>query len=255
MKGEHLNISFAKLILKVNNLPSYLQRLHGQLLKKYAGSVVRVRDVKEMEPNAKEYLNKLAKARLIEKVGWGCYWVPCDIKDPWDFFEKDKGFKVVSCQTAASLWNNDFIHRDIYVLKVYDRSYGRALEEFAKRRKWRFQVEYVEKPMKYKKIGRLLVEDVNETIIECVSRWAFIDAFAALYSNRHRVKLCCLLKQSYWKRIRGINVRVRQALEYGCCLMNELIGNRIFDVRKPRLDDEYLKRELEEAVEKVVEIG
>jgi len=239
----------------VNNVPGYLQRFHEQLSRKYAGSLVRVMDVKEMEPNAKEYLNKLAKAGLIEKAGWGWYWVPRDIKDPWDFFEKDKGFKVVSCQTAASLWNNDFIHRDVYVLRVSDRSYGRALEEFAKRRGWRFQVEYLDKKMKCKKVGRLLVEDVHETIIECMNRWAFIDALATLYSNRHRIKLSDLLRQSYWKRIRGSNVRVRQALEYGCFLINESIGNRVFDVRKPRLDDEYLKRELEEAVEKVVELG
>jgi hypothetical protein len=248
-------LRFAKLILKVSNLPRYLQRFHEELLRKYACSLVRVRDIKKMEPNAKEYLNKLAKAGLIEKVGWGWYWVKCEIKDPWDFLEKDKGFKVVSCQTAASLWNNDFIHRDVYVLKVSDRSYGRALEEFAKRRGWRFQVENVDKQMNYKKIGRLLVEDVHETIIECMSRWAFTDAFAALYSNIHKVKLGDLLRQSYWKRIRGSNVRVRQALEYGCCLMNESVGNRMFNVQKPRLDDEYLKRELEEAVEKVVELG
>jgi hypothetical protein len=141
------------------------------------------------------------------------------------------------------------------VLRVSDRSYGRALEEFAKRRGWRFQVEYLDKKMKCKKVGRLLVEDVHETIIECMNRWAFIDALATLYSNRHRIKLSDLLRQSYWKRIRGSNVRVRQALEYGCFLINESIGNRVFDVRKPRLDDEYLKRELEEAVEKVVELG
>lgn len=79
-------------------------------------------------------MNKLAKAGLIEKVRWGWYWVHDKIKDPLEFFEKDRRFKIVSCQSAASLWNQDFIHRDAYLLKVRDRSYAGALEEFAGRR-------------------------------------------------------------------------------------------------------------------------
>jgi len=115
-------------------MANYLERFNKRLRKRYAGCLVKVEDVKKVEPNAKEYLNKLAKAGLIEKVRWGWYWVPDDVKDPWDFFKKDKGFKIISCQTAASLWNNDFIHRDAYALKVSDRSYAKALEEFAKKR-------------------------------------------------------------------------------------------------------------------------
>lgn len=68
--------------------------------------MVKVEDIKN-EPNAREYLNKLAKAGLVERVRWGWYWIPDKIKDPWDFFEKDKGFKIISHQTAASLWNSD----------------------------------------------------------------------------------------------------------------------------------------------------
>ncbi|MBS7618480.1 hypothetical protein KEJ25_07775, partial [Candidatus Bathyarchaeota archaeon] len=217
--------------------------------------LVKVEEVKEMEPNAKEYLSKLAKAGLIEKVRWGWYWIPNKIKDPWDFFEKDRGFKIVSYQTAASLWNKDFVHRDSYALKVSDRSYGKALEEFAKKRGWRFQVEYVDKPRNYKKVGGLLIEDMGKTIIECISRWAFMDAFATLYSNRDRIKLEDLSEQSYWRRIRGTKVRVRQALEYGCYLINESVGKEMFHVRKPKLEDEYVRREIDEAIEKVVELG
>lgn len=235
-------------------MAGYLQRFHERL-RKYAGCLVKVEDVKEIEPNAKEYLNKLAKAGLIEKVRWGWYWIPDHIKDPWDFFEKDKGFKIISCQTAASLWNQDFVHRDAYSLKVSDRSYGKALEEFAKRKGWRVQVEYVDKPKNYTKVGKLFVEGVEETIIECVQRWAFMDAFATLYSNRKKIRLEDLSKQSYWKRIRGTNVRVRQALEYGCHLISKLVGKEMFNVREPKLDDEYVKREIEEAVERVVELG
>ena len=73
----------------------YLQRFYERLRKEYAGSLVKVENIKPMEPNAKEYLNKLAKAGLIEKVRWGWYWVPDKIRDPLDFFEKDKGFKMV----------------------------------------------------------------------------------------------------------------------------------------------------------------
>jgi predicted transcriptional regulator of viral defense system len=255
LKGEHLNISFAKYIPKVNNMIEYLQRFYEKLKKEYAGSLVKVKSIKQVEPNAKEYLNKLAKAGLIEKVRWGWYWVPDKIRDPLDFFEKDKGFKIVSCQTAASLWNQDFVHRDAYSLKVRDKSYGKALEEFAKRKGWRVQVEYVDKATNYKKARGVVVEDMDDTIIECMSRWAFVDAFATLYSNRRSIKLEDLSKKSYWKRIRGTNVRVRQALEYGCNLINESVGKEVFDCRRAKLDDEYLKREIEEAVEKVVELG
>jgi hypothetical protein len=236
-------------------MTQYLQHFYERLRKAYAGSLVKVKEVEQTEPNAKEYLNKLAKAGLIEKVRWGWYWVPGKIRSPLDFFEKDKGFKMVSCQTAASLWDQDFVHRDVYSLKVTDRSYGKALEEFAKRRGWRVQVEYVDKVGSSRKVRGLVVEGIEDTIIECMSRWAFVDAFATLYSNRRRIKLEDLSKQSYWKRIRGTNVRVRQALEYGCNLINESACREVFDCRKAKLDDEYLKREIEEAVEKVVEFG
>lgn len=234
---------------------AYLQRFNERLRKKYAGCLVKVEDVKEIEPNAKEYLNKLARVGLIEKVRWGWYWIPDDIKDPWDFFEKDKGIKIISCQTAASLWNNDFIHRDVYAFKVSNRSYGKALEKFAKRRGWRVQVEYSTKRTKYKKVGKLFVEDLSGTIIECMRRWAFMDAFAALYSNRNRISLEDLLERGYWNRVRGTKVRVRQALEYGCYLINKFADKEIFKVRKSRLEDEYVKREIEEAIERVVELG
>ncbi len=59
-------------------------------MRKYSGYLVRVNDVKKIEPNGKEYSSKLAKAGLIERVGWGRYRVPCELKDPWNF-EKDVG--------------------------------------------------------------------------------------------------------------------------------------------------------------------
>lgn len=239
----------------MNSLAEYLQHFYSRLKERYAGSLVKVEDTKHIEPNAKEYLIKLAKAGLIEKVRWGWYFIPNDVKDAWDFFEEDRGFKIICCQTAASLLNQDFVHRDAYSLKVSDKSYGRALEEFAKRRGWRISVEYVAKPKGYTRIDRLLVEGVDETIIECMQKWAFMDAFAVLYTNRKSIRLEELLKRNYWQRVSGTKIRVRQALEYGCRLINDLTDERIFDVRGRKLGDDYVKSEIEEAVEKVVELS
>jgi len=47
---------------------NYLERFNKRLRRRYAGCLVKVEDVEKVEPNAKEYLNKLAKAGLIEKV-------------------------------------------------------------------------------------------------------------------------------------------------------------------------------------------
>lgn len=235
-------------------MPMYLQNFYRRLKKGYAGCLVKVKNLKGEEPHVKEYLNRLSKTGLIERIRWGWYWVPDGVNDPWDFFERDKGFKIISYQTAASLWNQDFVHRESYSLKVTDRSYGRALEEFAKKKGWRFQVEYVNKPTNYRKIGKLFIENMEETVIECIQRWAFMDAFAVLYSNSNKINLKDLSKKSYWKRIRGTDIRVRQALGYGCHLINKLSGKKMFTVQKTELADEYVKHEIEEAVQKMVEL-
>jgi len=234
-----------------------LNEFHENLAKKWKGSLVRVKSVKNMEPNAKEYLNKLSKEGLIERVRWGWYWVPTEVRDVWDFLEKDKNFKVVSSQTAASFWNYDFIHRDVYVLKVKDRPFGRALKEFAKSRGWNIEVEYSKdfSKVKYKKVGNLLIEDMEDNVIECLQNWAFTDAFATLYINRDRIRLDRLYKESYWKRVSKTNVRVRQVLEYGCHRINELSGKELFPSRESKLEDDFVRREIDEAVEKVVELG
>ena len=238
-------------------MPEYLQRFHKQLKEKFSGSLVKVETVKAIEPNAKEYLNKLAKAGLVDRVRWGWYWVPAEVKNVWDFFRKDRNFKIISAQTAASLWNYDFIHRDVYVLKVTDGSYGKALEKFAEGMGWKVRTEYIDKPsdVKYEKVGGLFIESMEETIIECMQDWAFTDAFATLYSNRDRIKLKRLSEENYWKRISGSDVRVRQVLEYGCHLINKLTGKMMFDVKETKLEDDYVKMEVEEAVEKVVSLA
>jgi len=237
-------------------MSNYLKEFHEKL-RDWKGSLVRVKSVKNIEPNAKEYLNNLSKEGLIERVEWGWYWVPTKIKDIWDFLERDKNFKVISGQTAASFWNYDFIHRDVYVLKVRDKSYGKALKEFAKKRGWNVEVKYSKEfsKIKYKKFGNLLIEDMEDNVIECLQNWAFADAFATLYANRDRINLDRLYKESYWKRISKTNVRARQALEYGYQRINELSGEKLFSAREPKLEDDFVRREIDEAVEKVVELG
>lgn len=178
-------------------MQAYLKELYSELEKKYKGSLVSVKTVKSIRPNAKEYSSKLAKHGLIEKVTWGWYWIPDEIKDIWDFLSRDKNFKIVSAQTASSFWNYDFVHRDAYLLKIIDRSYGRALKEFAKKRGWMIELEYVKpEEVSYKKFDNLLVEDIEDNIIDCMQRWAFTDAFATLYANRKKLDLASLEKKS-----------------------------------------------------------
>jgi hypothetical protein len=236
-------------------MPEYLQKF-GQRLRPFRGSLVRVSSIKEIEPKAKEYLNKASKEGIIERIKWGWYWVPTEIKSVWDFLAKDKNFKVVSAQTAASFWNNDFVHRDIYVLKVKDRSYGEALKAFAKKKGWNIEVQYSKDPskMKYRKVGSLLVEEIEENIIECLQNWAFADAFATLYENKEKINLKRLYKESYWKRISKTNVRAKQALEYGFHQLEEEAGVE-FPHREAKLEDDFVRRGIDEAIEKVAELG
>jgi len=234
----------------------YLQRFHEELAKEWKGSLVRVSSVKKIEENAKEYLNKLAKAGYVERIKWGWYWIPDEVEDVWDFLQKDSNFKVLAAQSAASFWNNDFIHRETISLKVDDASFAEALEEFGSKRGWNFVFEYVDpKKIRYKKFGNLFVEDIEDSIVDCLQNWAFVDAFATLYSNRERVHLKSLLEKAYWRRISKTDIRARQVLEYGCSLINKALGKEIFPVREPRLEDLYVKREIDEAIERVVELG
>ncbi|MCK5561921.1 MAG: hypothetical protein KAJ51_15080, partial [Thermoplasmata archaeon] len=145
---------FAKHMLKVNKMTDYLTKFNNKLKRQWKGSLVKVEYIKSMEPNAKKYLNNLAKANLIKNITWGWYWIPSKTKDFFDFLRGDKNFKIVSSQTAASFWNYDFIHRDAYSIKVTNRSYGKAVEEFSKINGWSVKVEYI-KPqsnIKYTKV-------------------------------------------------------------------------------------------------------
>ena len=108
--------------------------------------------------------------------------------------------------------------------------------------------------MKYRKVGNLLVEDIEENVIACLQNWAFADAFATLYENRNKIDLNRLYKESYWRRISKTNVRAKQALEYGFHQLEEM-GGVEFPHRETKLEDDFVKREIDEAIEKVVELG
>ncbi|MCL1977622.1 MAG: hypothetical protein FWG55_05945 [Candidatus Bathyarchaeota archaeon] len=238
----------------VNYLADFLGKLQP-----YCGSLIRVKAIKSIEPKAKEYLNKLSKQNLIERITWGWYWVPTDeiVVDVWDFLEKDQNFKVISAQTAASFWNNDFVHRDIYTLMVKDRSYGSALQEFAKKRGWQIELEYLKdsSKVKYRKVGNLLVETIEDNVVGCLQRWAFVDAFATLYEHRDKIDWDRLYQNAYWKRISKTNVRAKQVLEYGFCQFEELGSGVKFPCRETQVRDDFVRREVDEAVERVVEFG
>lgn len=227
----------------------YLEQFNGRLAE-WKGSLVKVEQIEES--NAKEYLNKLARAGAIERVVWGWYWMPDKVKDFWDFLRKDRNFKIVAGQTAASFWNHDFVHRDAYLVKVKDPSYGKALRVFGEKHGWNIVVESLN-GTQYREVNGIHVEALEDCVIECMQNWAFTDAFAMV--NENRKSLLGLLEKSYWKRISKTDVRVRQALSYGCYRFNELGGNKIFPVRKTNLEDSFVSREIEEAIEKVIDLG
>lgn len=234
-------------------MPRYLEDFNRHLRKDWQGSLVKVEQVNT--PNARKYMSNLTKAGEIERVTHGWYWVPSDVETFYDFLRMDRNFKVVSGQSAASFWNNDFVHRDVYSLKVRDKSYAKALRSFAKRRKWDVKIEIVKNGIECVEKHGLNVEAVSDSIIECLRLWAFADALSALYLNRDRVRLKDLAKKAYWKRLPRTQVRIRQILEYSSGKMNELAEKRIFDVKGVRIEDDFVRNELDEAAEKVMEFA
>lgn len=231
-------------------MEEYLKRFYERIGKEWKGSLIKPSYLKGR--NSKEYLNKLAKLGEIERVRWGWYWIPDEIIDIWDFLEKDKNFKMVAAQTAASFWNNDFIHRDIYIIKVRDESYGRALENFAKERNWEVEIGRIGNE-DYISFVNLSVESVTDTIVDCFQNWAFVDGLSTLYENRGEINLKELIEKAYWKRISGTKIRVRQALEYAFSKLNEHSKEEVYPSKYRKLKNDFLKAEIDEAVEKVME--
>lgn len=221
-------------------------------------SLFTVKEAESLNKRAKEYLYRLENAGRVERICWGWYCLPTDVKDPWTFLAKDKGFKVLIKQTASSFWNHDFVHRNVYRLAVENPSYKKVLEEFARKKGWIFEVEQHEdlrERFDYQTIDGLFVEKPDSCIVNCTADWSFLDAFATLYFRRDQVPLKRLKELGRWKRISKTNVRVWTAVKYGCNLFNEHLDERTFNVRDTRLDREDVKELVEEAVEKVVEFA
>lgn len=219
--------------------------------------MIKVSDIKNKEPNAKEYLNNLAKEGLIERVIWGWYWVPDKLDDFYDFLKKERHFAVLSSQSAASFWNYDFIHRDTFSIKVVNRSFGKALKVFCENRGWIVEIEYIKNfsDARYIKRGGIYVETFEEAIINCIQKWAFTDAFSVLFVNRTRVRINELNKGAYWLRLSGTDIRVRQVLDYGAMRLNELLEEPIFKTRMITIEDNFVRNNVNEAIERVVEFA
>lgn len=230
-------------------MENYLKEFYKRL-KKYEGSLVKVSSIKNLNIYAKEYLIKLAKFGKIEKIAWGWYYIlpKVEPRDALEFLAKDRNFKVVIGQTAASFWNQDFIHRNVVTISVNNLSYKKALEAFAKKRKWNMLIEYNKRGenIKYTKFGNLLIEDRHQTIIDCMKRWAFIDAIAILSANKN-LSFHQLIKNSFWIRISRTDVRVKQAIEYVVCKLPK-DGETKIDIK-----NEFIRAELDEAISKVSE--
>jgi predicted transcriptional regulator of viral defense system len=126
----------------------------------------------------------LARRGAIERVAWGWYYVPTR-REPasvLEFLARDVNYNVVTGQTAASFWNGDFIHRETVSVAVDDPSYKRALEAFAEKRRWNVVVDYNPdaRKIRQKRIRGLRVLDRETAIVDCMKRWAFVDAVATL---------------------------------------------------------------------------
>jgi len=234
-------------------MPEYLDDFNKRLRKDWRGSLVKVKNVKA--PNAREYMHNLARAGNIEHVSHGWYWVTDEVENFYDFLRVDKNFKVVSVQSAASFWNNDFIHRDVYSLKVKDKSYAKALKIFAEKKGWKVEIKIVKDGPAYVERYGLKIEPVSDSIIDCLHSWAFADAFSALYLNRTKVRLEVLSKKAYWTRLSKTQIRVRQILEYGSMKINDLTEKRIFNVKRSYIEDDFIRNELDEAIEKVIALA
>jgi len=233
-----------------------LAQFSSALEKRWIGSLFRVEDARAVDARAKEYLHRLAKQGKVESIYWGWYYVPQDQKDIWDFLESDKGFKVLIKQTAASIWNGDFVHRNIYRLAVEDVSYKKAFESYGRKMDWILEVEYHQRiPYEYTQRDGLNIETQESNLVSCMGEWAFLDALATLYFRRHEISFPKLRKLARWKRVSGTSTRVWNTIQYSCNLFNQKTGKRIFNVRSSKLRPSELPELIEEAVDRVIEFA
>ncbi|MBS7611778.1 hypothetical protein KEJ27_06180 [Candidatus Bathyarchaeota archaeon] len=234
----------------------YLKQFSSALREKWKGSLFTVSEAKQVEARAKEYLYRLRKLGEVERVYWGWYYIPKKQQDVWDFLANDKRFKVLIKQTAASVWNYDFIHRNVYRLAVEDASYKRALEKFGKDRGWIFEVEDHDRiPYEYKEVDRLFIETPESCLVNCIADWSFLDAFAVLYFRKDDISFDKVKELARWKRISKTDTRVWNAIKYGCNLFNRQLERKMFDVKTTRLEQDDVRELVEEAVKRVIEFA
>jgi len=88
-----------------------------------------------------------------------------------------------------------------------------------------------------------------------MSEWSFTDAFAILYFRKNEVDFEKLRRMARWRRISKIDTRMWTAVKYGCSLLNEKLGRRIFRVRSTDLKRDDVRELIEKAVEKVIEFA
>jgi len=234
----------------------YLERFSSALRERWKGSLFTVSEAKKIDVRAKEYLHRLGRLGEVERVCWGWYYLSEKHRDVWDFLTSDRRLKVLIKQTAASIWNYDFVHRNVYRLAVEDASYKRALERFGKERGWIFEVEYYDEiPYEYREVDRLFIETPESCLVNCMADWAFLDAFAVLYFRKDEISFEKVRELTRWKRISRTDTRVWNAIKYGCNLFNEQKERKVFDVKATRLEQDDVKELVEEAVEKVMEFA
>ncbi|MBI4455273.1 MAG: hypothetical protein HY644_05170 [Acidobacteria bacterium] len=229
----------------------YLNKFLEKIEKEWKGSLVSVRNAGKIDRNAKKFLSQLAAQGKVTRVTWGWYWVPVRRKSVLEFLAKDRNFKVLQKQSAASVWNGDFVHRDIVSVAVQDASFARALRAFAKQQGWGISVETRRlKPGSYKRIDNLYVEALEDTIVDCIKQWAFEDAFAAVQQNRDSLDWNKISKHA-WERIRRTNARVSQVLKLG----SAMIEGKSEDSTRIRIADFFVRQRVEEAARKVLDLG
>ncbi len=219
----------------------YLKGFMEKLSKRWEGGLVKVNFVRHK--NAKEYMNKLANKGKIERVIWGWYYIPDKSKTSLDFLRSDRNFKVLAGQTAASFWNGDFIHRNAYFIVVEDKFYKKALEAFAAKRGWNFKVDFnknAKREIEFASRNGLNIEKPAESAALCMQNWAFADAFSIIFSNKNaRAEL----KDFYWRRVSGTNVRIGQVMSYA------------ISHREAAKIPEIMKEDIDESIEKVREFA
>ena len=168
-----------------DEIMGYLDVFCARVERRWRGSLVSVREAAALASHAKEYLAQAAARGLVERVTWGWYYLPSPFNGALDFLSKERHFKVLQKQTAASVWNGDFVHREEYAVAVTDASYARALRAFARGRGWGISLEIRDfHPGEYVRREGSYVEALEETIVQCIKEWAFVDAFASLYARR-----------------------------------------------------------------------